>query len=93
MRLLAWMRRFGGVSCAEVRDLVQCYLDDELDETRAAMLTAHLHRCKRCGVEAETYRRMKVALAPDPPPATVDRLRRFALSLGAPRDDVQGRLE
>jgi anti-sigma factor RsiW len=50
--------------CAEVGRLLQVYLDGEFDdEARAQRLRAHLKDCKRCGLEAETYKRIKASLA------------------------------
>jgi anti-sigma factor RsiW len=52
------------MGCAEVGRLLQVYLDGELDdETRARRLRAHLDDCRRCGLEAETYKRLKASLA------------------------------
>lgn len=51
------------MSCAEVGELLQEYLDDVLDDARAARLAAHLEECRRCGLEADTYRRIKQSLA------------------------------
>ena len=43
------------MDCHEVGALLQHYLDDELDERRAAGIAAHLEDCRRCGLEAEAY--------------------------------------
>ncbi|MGC8472892.1 MAG: anti-sigma factor family protein [Candidatus Dormibacteria bacterium] len=65
--------------------ILQAYLDGELDADRAAMVTAHLAEdFHRCGLEAEAYRAIKAALAKQGPtvdPATLERLRRFPLSV------------
>lgn len=87
MRALEWFLRPGGMTCTQVRNLVQSYLDGELDEHQAAKLAAHLHRCRRCGVEAETYRQIKASLASPPPAASVERVRQFAYRLVPPGDD------
>lgn len=81
MRFFDRLMRPGGVSCHRVRQLVQSYLDGELHGPEVDKLAAHLHRCKRCGVEAESYRRIKAAFSAPVPEQTVDRLRRFALSV------------
>ena len=58
------LRRSGGpMDCGEVGRLLQFFLDGQLDERRTARLTAHLEECRRCGLEAETYQRIKSSLA------------------------------
>ena len=88
MNLFDRFRRPGGLSCAQVQELVQSYLDDELDRTKADKLREHLHRCERCGVETDVYRRIKASLAAPAPPESVDRLRRFALAIPDTADDT-----
>lgn len=80
-RLLRRWARPGGLSCAQVADLVQSFLDDELTEATSAKLARHLHECERCGIEADVYRRIKAALGVDPPAEAVDRLQAFALTV------------
>lgn len=84
MRLFS-RRRNPVMSCTEVGKLLQHYLDDELDPARAAKITAHLADCRRCGLEADTYERIKLALAArTPTPASdpvLQRLREFAEDL------------
>jgi anti-sigma factor (TIGR02949 family) len=68
------------MSCDEVGRWLQHYLDRELDDRRSARLAAHLEDCRRCGLEADTYRRIKRSLAEQqsPVPAeTLARLREF----------------
>lgn len=83
MRLLR--RRTGPMSCKEVGRLLQHYLDGDLDDLRAQRLAEHLDECRRCGLEAETYQRIKASLAArgaSPLPAdAVDRLTAFARRL------------
>jgi hypothetical protein len=73
------------LSCGEVGRLLQRFLDDELDDGAAvAGIARHLDDCGRCGLEAETYHRIKDALAqrrPDLPPDAVERLREFGVGL------------
>jgi anti-sigma factor (TIGR02949 family) len=75
------------MSCAEVGRLLQQYLDHELDDDRDARLAAHLEECRRCGLEAEAYERIKAALALRGPTAEDDpalrRLRSFAERLAS----------
>jgi anti-sigma factor RsiW len=73
-------RAHGQLDCHAVGELLQQYLDDEIDERRAALIVAHLDDCRRCGLEAETYRRIKHTLAArraDVPEESVERLRQF----------------
>ncbi len=69
------------LSCPEVGRLLQRFLDDELaDEAEIEMLSVHLDDCRRCGLEAETYGKIKDALAirsTPVPPESVERLREF----------------
>jgi len=63
---------------------LQRYLDGVIDAETAALIEAHLEDCRRCGLEAETYRQIKAALAArrlPPPPDAVQRLREFGLRL------------
>ena len=69
------------LSCPEVGRLLQSYLDGELGEpTEVEALTVHLEECRRCGLEADTYLRIKSALerrGTDVPEESVRRLREF----------------
>lgn len=72
------------MSCADVAALVQHYLDGELGHPRSLLLARHLDDCRRCGLDADTYRDIKAALAATraPVPAeTLDRLRQFATNI------------
>lgn len=94
MNLLDRLRR---PQCHRVRQVLQSYLDGELDASDATMVAAHLEHCERCGIEADLYERVKeslVRLHQPPDPAAVERLRRFAAEVpdqapgrdGTPRD-------
>lgn len=83
----AWMMRLlgrtppGGIDCHEVAQVLQHYLDGHIDAERARRIEAHLEDCRRCGMEAETYARIKAALAanrPEVPAESIARLREFA---------------
>lgn len=67
--------------CPEVGRLLQRFLDGELDDpAEIDALAAHLDECERCGLEADTYRRIKVALEAQRTtmsPETIRRLREF----------------
>ena len=69
------------LSCPEVGRLLQRFLDDELsEEAEIEMLSEHLDECKRCGLEADTYAKIKEALASSRTPVpqeSVERLREF----------------
>ena len=76
-------------TCRDVGRILQSYLDAELDEHRAAKVSAHLEHCLRCGMEVKTYAQIKDALVrvaergevhPEDR-LTVERLRRFAENL------------
>jgi anti-sigma factor RsiW len=68
------------MTCEEVGTWLQHHLDHELDERRSGRLAAHLEDCRRCGLEAETYERIKRSLAdaqPVVPADAITRLREF----------------
>ena len=72
------------LDCHEVGELLQQYLDAHIDHERARLIEAHLEHCRRCGLEAETYRRIKDSLAaqaPDVPQDAIARLRDFGEQL------------
>ncbi|HSO70905.1 MAG TPA: zf-HC2 domain-containing protein [Arachnia sp.] len=75
------------VECHRVAKVLQAYLDGEVDHMTADMVSTHLETCRRCGLEANTYRAIKAAtLGAESEPAPVDpdavaRLRRFAEGL------------
>ncbi len=56
-------RRDRPLSCKQVGKLVQRYLDGELDDERCTRIAEHLDACRRCGLEADTYLRIKATLA------------------------------
>lgn len=62
-------RRPGGMmSCHEVGKVLQRYLDGHVDDAeQARRIAGHLDDCLRCGMEAETYQRIKDALAAQRP--------------------------
>jgi anti-sigma factor RsiW len=89
MRPMLWVRRRlrpeARARCAEVARWLQRYLDGEVDARTLRLVGAHLEVCRRCGLEAETYRALKEALArrSDPAREPVARLRAFADRLTA----------
>jgi anti-sigma factor RsiW len=66
--------------CARVGRVLQEYLDSELDAETASQVLSHLEECRHCGLEAETYRRIKDSIGrqSQPDAAATDRLRNFA---------------
>ena len=70
----------GSMNCHQVGAVLQEFLDGDIDEERARRIEEHLEECRRCGLEAETYERIKSTLAaqrPDVPEESVERLREF----------------
>ena len=70
----------GSMSCHQVGAVLQEFLDGDIDEERARRIEEHLEECRRCGLEAETYERIKATLAaqrPEVPEESVERLREF----------------
>lgn len=68
------------LSCHQVGQVLQSYLDDELDDDAARKVAAHLEDCRRCGLEAETYEALKASLQRGPAGLAdepVTRLREF----------------
>ena len=55
-----WRRR--PLLCPEVGRTLQAYLDGRVDDQWATRVEAHLEHCRRCGMEAQTYRELKEAL-------------------------------
>ena len=76
-------------SCMQVIRVLQSYLDGYTDELTARRVANHLDACRRCGLEASTYREIKAALrrkAPPPDQTALDRLRAFGAALA--HDDL-----
>ena len=75
--MLEMFRRKGGARCIEVGRQIQTYLDGGLDPNTAAKVSSHLHACRRCGLTAEDYRRLKSALAKTSAPMPAEPLQRL----------------
>lgn len=95
MRLPTWNpwrpARRRPMSCDEVGRWLQHYLDGVLDDARSTRLAAHLDECRRCGLEAETYERIKRSLgatASEVPPDALARLREFGTRLAQGEETV-----
>lgn len=80
------------VDCRHVGAWLQAYLDGELDDVRHRAVSRHLRDCRRCGIEASTYRELKASLRQGVPAvqetASLNRLREFAERLAAGEVDV-----
>lgn len=83
--------------CRQVAQVLQDYLDGEVDLDTAHMVHDHLEECRRCGLEASTYRAIKTAIpmaettkSPvEVDPQAIERLRRFAHDLAQSPDAEQ----
>ncbi len=81
------LARLSRSRCHRVARVLQSYLDGEVEPSVATLVAEHLEECRRCGLEASTYRAIKLAVmstgagAVDVDPAAVERLRQFALEL------------
>lgn len=83
---LDMFRRKGGARCIEIGRQIQTYLDGGLDAAAVAKVSNHLDACRRCGLSADDYRRLKVTLAETsaPIPAeSLQRLQAFAAGLAS----------
>lgn len=72
------------IDCREVARLVQAFLDGEIIDPRAVRVADHLDTCLTCGLEADTYRWLKAAiagLARADDPRQLERLQRFVDAL------------
>jgi anti-sigma factor RsiW len=85
------------VDCRRVGAWLQAYLDGEIDDLRSRAVSRHLRDCRRCGMEAETYRELKASLQRGASPVTetesIERLRRFAEQLAAGEIDAHGEVD
>lgn len=53
----------GRLGCLLTTRVLQSYLDGELYGTSRREVGRHLERCRRCGLQAATYRAIKASLA------------------------------
>ena len=87
----SWLRRRRPTAdCREVGKVLQSYLDGDVEPDFAAKIAMHLEACKDCGLEHETYSRIKSSLADRRPTVSDDvvaRLRDFGDSLAADTAD------
>ncbi len=84
MKLLNLFKREKHVSCEEVLEVLQSYLDGETDADTAVNVSTHLDKCKQCEPESAVYRRIKSTLnmtADDVDPTVLSRLENFGQRL------------
>jgi anti-sigma factor RsiW len=70
--------------CLRTSRALQRYLDGEADDLTSARVAEHLEECRRCGLQAQTYRAIKRALRSrggDIDEPALRRLRAFSRSL------------
>jgi len=82
--MTGWFKRVfgrkGPMNCRQVGAVLQEFLDGDIDADKAKRIEQHLEECRRCGLEAETYERIKATLAaqrPEVPEESIQRLRDF----------------
>ena len=75
--MLDMFRRKGGARCVQIGRQIQTYLDGGLDASAAAKVSDHLDACRRCGLTADDYRRLKLALAETTAPMPAEPLQRL----------------
>lgn len=69
-----------GMSCADALEVLQSYLDGEIDTETARKVAAHLERCDRCDAESQVFAQIKESLAKRRPavdPAVMSALSQF----------------
>ena len=80
------------MTCGEVGEWLQRYLDGDLDDRRSERLAAHLDDCRRCGLEADTYERIKRSLTDHQlsvPADSLARLREFGARIARGDEPVE----
>ncbi len=78
-----WPRR-RPMDCHQVAEVLQTYLDREIDAVTAVRISRHLEACRRCGMELHAYHQIKQALASHrehSDPEALSRLRDFSHQL------------
>lgn len=61
-QISAWTRLVGSrdvAGCRQAAELLQAALDDEIDASSRDRVLRHLEACRRCGLEADTYRAIR----------------------------------
>lgn len=84
MRFLDKLR--GRPSCEEIMEVLQSYLDGEIDAETAKKVAGHLEDCTECDRESQVYKSIKSSLATrrrDVDPEILSALRQFGQQLEA----------
>lgn len=69
------------MTCRRVGEVLQAYLDGEVDAITSSRVAHHLEDCRRCGMELDVYTEIKASLArggPEVDDGAVQRLREFS---------------
>lgn len=61
--MIGFLKRRRQLSCDEVMEVLQSYLDGEVDAEAARKVAAHLEDCTDCDLESSVYRNIKASLA------------------------------
>lgn len=61
-----------GMSCDEVMEVLQAYLDGEVDAETARKVAEHLDQCSMCDDESAVFRNIKQSLAARSEPVDPD---------------------
>ena len=60
------------MECRKIQEYFSAYLDGELPEVKAELVSRHLAACPRCRQEYQTWERLWDTLAAEPAPAPAD---------------------
>ncbi len=83
MRLL---RRNKGYSCHQVLEVMQAYIDGEVDEQVALNVVEHLEMCSQCAHEVDLFKRIQASVrerADEIDPRIIERLTAYAQELSS----------
>lgn len=61
--MIKFLRRNKDLSCEQIMEVLQGYLDGQVDENTAKRVAAHLDKCAMCGPEADLFVQIKDRLA------------------------------
>ncbi len=82
-RMAFWRER--GPTCHEIAEVLQAYLDGEVDADTAARVAGHLEACKNCETESQAFQnvitRLKRGELHQPDQRIVAALEQFGRSL------------
>ncbi len=66
MRLMSRLGIERGLTCDQVMEVLQAYLDGEVDAAQARAVSLHLDKCDRCNLESDVFRRIQLRLKAQP---------------------------